>query len=101
MSIRTIADRERAMESCQPTQVFPCRGIKSQLVCTLTLTRSTSYSTSSLGAGHFRHPLLRHHEGPIIPTHGPKLRPSRLFSVSLDPRGVDSRARTRSSSANG
>src|SRR6266566_6116346 len=41
------------MESCQPTQVGPCRGIKSQLVCTLTLTRSTSYSTSSLSAGHF------------------------------------------------
>jgi len=42
--------------------------------------------------GPFRHPLLRHHEGPIILTHGPKLRPLRLFFVSFGPRGVDSRA---------
>ncbi len=46
--------------------------------------------------GPFRHPLLRHHQGPIILTHGPKLRPLRLFFVSFGPRGVDSRARTRS-----
>src|SRR2546428_717807 len=33
--------------------------------------------------GPFRHPLLRHHQGPIILTHGPKLRPLRLgFRVS-------------------
>ena len=39
--------------------------------------------------GPFRHPLLRHHEGSIILTHGPKLRPLRLFFVSFGARGVD------------
>src|SRR2546426_9254489 len=33
--------------------------------------------------GPFRHPLLRHHQGPIILTHGPKLRPLWLFSRAL------------------
>src|SRR3989454_10726691 len=51
--------------------------------------------------GPFRHPLLRHHEGPIILTHGPSFVRCGLFCVSFGPRGVDSRARTRSSKANG
>src|SRR6266704_5263531 len=38
--------------------------------------------------GPFRHPLLRHHQGPIILTHGPELRPLRLFFVSFGPRGL-------------
>src|SRR6266705_1414448 len=74
------------MESCQPTQVGPCRGIKGQLVCTLTLTRSTSYSTSSLGAGHSSH-------GPPSPrtpynTHPwPHVSSVVAFFVSFGPRG--------------
>src|SRR6266571_1086490 len=74
------------MESCQPTQVGPCRGIKGQLVCTLTLTRSTSYSTSSLDAGHSSH-------GPPSPrtpynTHPwPHVSSVVAFFVSFGPRG--------------
>jgi hypothetical protein len=62
------------LESRQPTQVGPCRGIKSQLVCTLTLTRGTSFSTSFLDAGHFVTGSSVTNEGPLILTHGPELR---------------------------
>src|SRR5207302_678917 len=75
------------MESGQPTQVSPCRGIESQLVRTLTLTRSTPYSTSSLFAGHFVTGSSITTQGPIILTHGPKLRPLWLSRELLPARG--------------
>src|SRR2546426_3174111 len=51
--------------------------------------------------GPFRHRLVRHYEGPIILTHGPKASSVVAFFVSFGPRGVDSRARTRSSRPTG
>src|SRR2546422_7831416 len=50
--------------------------------------------------GPFRHPLLRHHEGPLILTHGLASSVAAFFR-ELWPAMGDSRARTRSSSANG
>src|SRR5437899_11647405 len=51
--------------------------------------------------GPFRHRLVRHYEGPIILTHGPKASSVVAFFVSFGPRGVDSSASTRSSRPTG
>src|SRR2546427_3912453 len=51
--------------------------------------------------GPFRHRPLRHYEGPIILTYGPKASSVVAFLVSFGLRGVDSRPRTRSGSPTG
>src|SRR5438128_10829191 len=51
--------------------------------------------------GPFRHRPLRHYEGPIILTHGPKASSVVAFLVSFCLRVVGSRARTRSWWSNG